>query len=119
MSEEFIRVATNEIEQDLEAISSILQSCEGDADVQKNSDQIEKHIHKIKGLAPMMGKIEVGELAKILDSLLKHLLSGKKIDGFFEPLTISIEQMKIAMKKHQDLTQIHNQILEISLKIKE
>lgn len=119
MSEEFIRAATNEIVQDLEDISSILQSCEGDNDITKNSGQIEKHMHRIKGLAPMMGKVDVGELAKILDSLLKYILTGKKIDGFFAALTMSIEQMKIAMKKPHDLTQIQKQISDISLKIKE
>lgn len=114
MSEEFIKVATKEIYQELEEITSILQSCEGDNDVTKNSDKIEKHMHKIKGLAPMMGKGEIGELAKILDVLLKQITSGRKIDGFFESLSSSVEQMKMAMKRPHDLTQIKKQVSEIS-----
>ena len=117
MSEEFVRVATQEISQELDDISLILQSCKGDDDVAKNSEKIEKHMHKIKGLAPMMGKESVGDLAKVLDSVLKHIKSGKKIKGFFDPLTISVEQMKIAMKKNHDLTQIQKKVNEISLKM--
>ena len=114
MSEEFIKVATKEIDQELEKISSILQSCKVDNDVTKNSEKIEKHMHKIKGLAPMMGKVEVGELAKILDTLLKQIASGQKIDRFFETLTASIKQMKIAMKGPHDLTLIKKQVSDIS-----
>ena len=111
MSDEFIRVATLEINQELESINTILQSCSSDLDVAKNSGNIEQHMHKIKGLAPMMGKENVGNLAKILDSVLKQIVSGKKTDGFFEPFVSSISQMKIAMDNPHDLSKIQKQIL--------
>ncbi len=66
MSDEFMKIATQEINDELSGISTILDSCQNDADVSKNSDKIEEHMHKIKGLAPMMGKENIGSLAKTL-----------------------------------------------------
>jgi len=74
-------------------------------------------MHKIKGLAPMMGKEDVGSLAKSLDLILKKLVSGKKVQGFIGPLNSSIDQMILAMDKQYDLGSIQKQISDISLKI--
>lgn len=117
MSDEFMKIANQEINDELSSISTILDLCQNDADVSKNSDKIEKHMHKIKGLAPMMGKENIGSLAKTLDSILKKIVSGQKVDGFFEALSISIEQMKITMDKPHDLGEIHKQISDIASKI--
>ena len=117
MSDEFIRVATQEINEELSGISTILGSCLNDFDVSKNSQQIEAHMHKIKGLAPMMGKENVGELAKTLDAILKKIMAGNNIDGFFNPLLSSINQMKLSMEKSHDLTPIQKQISDIAAKI--
>lgn len=117
MSDEFMKVATLEINDELSSISTILDLCQNDADVSKNSDKIEKHMHKIKGLAPMMGKENIGSLAKTLDSILKKIVSGQKVDGFFDALSISIEQMKITMDKPNDLGEVQKQISDIDSKI--
>lgn len=117
MSDEFIKVATLEINNELSSISTILDLCQNDADVSKNSDKIEEHMHKIKGLAPMMGKENIGSLAKTLDSILKKIVSGQKVDGFFDALSISIEQMKITMNKPHDLGEVQKQISDIASKI--
>ncbi len=117
MSDEFVKIATHEINDELSSISTILDSCHNDTDVSKNSDKIEEHMHKIKGLAPMMGKETLGSLAKTLDSILKKIVSGQKVDGLLEALSISIEQMKITMDKPHDLGEIHKQISDIALKI--
>jgi HPt (histidine-containing phosphotransfer) domain-containing protein len=117
MSDEFIKVATQEINDDLLGITTILDSCKNDADVSKNSDKIERHMHNIKGLAPMMGKENIGNLAKTLDLILKKIVSGHKVDGFFEPLLISIKQMTIAMAKPNDLGKVQVQVLDIASKI--
>ena len=114
MSDEFLKVATQEINDELAGITIILASCKGDEDVVRNSDKIERHMHKIKGLAPMMGKENVGTLAKSLDVILKKLVDGQSIDGFFEPLLQSITEMKTAMVKSHDLDKINEQILKIS-----
>ncbi len=117
MSDEFIQVATQEINDELSGIATILGTCQNDTDISKNSDEIEKHMHKIKGLAPMMGKEDIGNLAKTLDSILKKIISGQKVDGFFEPLSTSIKQMAIAMDSSQDLEEVQKQVSDIASKI--
>ena len=114
---EFLQAATKELNEDLSAILKILGSCQNDEDVLKNSEQIERHMHKIKGLAPMMGKDSIGALAKTLDEILKKLVNGQKIEGFFEPLLTSVSEMKIAMGKLHDLSQAQKTISDISSKI--
>jgi len=117
MSDEFIKVATREINDELSGITTILDSCKTETDVPKNSDKIEQHMHKIKGLAPMMGKENIGNLAKTLDSILKKIMSGSKVDGFLEPLSISIKQMKLAMDEPNDLGEVQAQVSDIASKI--
>jgi hypothetical protein len=67
MSDEFIKVSTLEINEEIASIKKILESCKTDSDVSKNSHDIEGHFHKIKGLAPMMGKPQMFQ--KILMTL--------------------------------------------------
>ncbi len=117
MSDEFIKVATREINDELSGITTILKSCSNDDDVSKNSDKIEQHMHKIKGLAPMMGKENVGIVAKILDSILKKIVSGTKVEGFHILLSTSIEQMSMAMEKNHDLNELQKNVSEIASKI--
>ena len=117
MSDEFFKVATKEINDELTGIAVILGSCKNDEDIFKNSEQIERHMHKIKGLAPMMGKENVGALAKSLDVILKKLAAGQKINGFFEPLSTSVSAMKNAMEKSHDLSQAQKEIDDISSKV--
>jgi len=117
MSDEFLKVATNEINQELSTISQILASCQNDSDVSKNSGVIEAHMHKIKGLAPMMGKENVGELAKTLDIILKKIIAGKNTSDFFESLSLSVIEMKKSMEKPHDLVKIQKDISDIAEKI--
>ncbi len=117
MSDEFIKVATREIKDELTGIISILDTCSDDQDIVNNSNKIEQHMHKIKGLAPMMGKENIGNLAKTLDAILKKIASGQKIEGFYEPLLISTRQMSIAINKPHDLSEIHKQVSDIASKI--
>jgi chemotaxis protein histidine kinase CheA len=117
ISDEFIKLATQEINEELSDISKILGSCQDDEDISKNSIKIEKHMHNIKGLAPMMGKENIGNVAKHLDSILKKIMSGKKVDGIFEPLCRSIEQMKMNMDKHHEMKEIQRQVSKIALKL--
>ena len=117
MSEEFIKVATQEINDELSEITTILDICSNDVDISENSDKIEQRMHKIKGLAPMMGKENIGDLAKILDSILKKIISGQKVDGFYEPLSKSIKQMTFAMETPYDLSEIHKQVSDVASKI--
>ncbi|HUU47788.1 MAG TPA: hypothetical protein VMW55_03295 [Nitrosopumilaceae archaeon] len=117
VSDEFIKVATQEINEELSEITEILDSCQNDDDISKNSSIIEKHMHNIKGLAPMMGKETIGTVAKHLDSILKKIMSGKKVDGIFEPLCTSIEQMRMNMDKSHEMQEIQRQVSKIALNI--
>lgn len=97
MPDEFTKVARQEINDELEKHSKILQSCKNDDDVIKNSSEIEKQLHKIKGLAPMMGQQQIGEIASINDSLIKKIIDGNKIAGIFETMNKSHQLMKELM----------------------
>ena len=46
MSDEFIKVATQEINDELSSIATILDTCSNDVDVIKNSDKMEQQMHK-------------------------------------------------------------------------
>ena len=97
MSEEFIRVATKEINEEVASISEIMKSCNDNSGAIKNASMIEKHVHKIKGLAPMMGKEDIGEIAATIDKILKHVIEGNSLDGVYEILTESTKFMKESM----------------------
>lgn len=99
MSEEFTRIATQEILEDISEIAKILDSCKNDNDVVHNVDDLQNHFHKIKGLAPMMNKEQVGNLASLFDSLMKQIQNGQNLSGVYDSLTESIPQMKKAMNE--------------------
>ena len=97
MSDEFIKVSTKEINEEIASIHKILKSCKTDSDISKNSQTIEGHIHKIKGLAPMMGKPEIGIISSLIDTLLNHTIEGKNIEGIFSTLIESTVFMTDSM----------------------
>ena len=111
MSDEFIEVATKEINDEITGLENILNSCSNNDDVHENANKFQKHTHKIKGLAPMTGKEELGGLSSLLDNMLKKMIEGKKIIGIFDVLTESINNMKDSMSAPNcDLSQINNKI---------
>jgi len=97
MSDDFMETARKEIHEELDGIYSKLNSCKNDDEVFKKSHDIEKHLHKIKGLAPMMGQTKVGEISYLNDSLLKKIIEGYGIEGIYENLTESTKLMKNLM----------------------
>jgi len=97
MSDEFTQIATKEINEELTGIEGILNSCKNDEDITNNSTDIEKHLHKIKGLAPMMGQEGVGEIAALNDTLMKKIIAGQIIEGIFETSNESNHLMKNLM----------------------
>ena len=98
MSDEFIKVATQEIKEEIASIKNILDTCNDDSSIFQNSASIEKHIHKIKGLAPMMGKEMIGEIATLNDALLNHILNGKHLEGVYSILCESNSFMEQSIK---------------------
>ena len=114
MSDEFITIATKEINDEIANLENILNSCENDDDIYQNAIKFQKHTHKIKGLAPMMGKEELGSFSAILDSIFKKMIDGITIDGIFNDITDSISLMKKSMSEPEcDLTEIKNRISQI------
>ena len=103
MSDEFIQLATKEINEEILGIGNILESCNDDGTVFENSDKLQKHTHKIKGLAPMMGKNSMGVLATVLDDTLKQIMAGKTPQGIFDLMTVSHESMAQNMNNDSDL----------------
>ncbi len=97
MSDEFLKIATAEINDEILEIQNILNSCHNNPDVSVNAAKIQKSTHKIKGLAPMMGKEEVGRLASLLDSVLKKIMDGAIVDEILESLIDAVGEMKNSM----------------------
>ena len=97
MSDEFLKVATAEINNEISEIQNILNSCQSSLDASANAAKIQKSTHKIKGLAPMMGKEDLGILAALLDSLLKKIMNGVVATEILESLIIATNEMKESM----------------------
>jgi len=111
MSDEFIAVATKEVNSDIESFENILKSCTNDADIFQNSSQFQKYTHKIKGLAPMMGKESLGNFSSSLDDLFKKMIDGANFDGIYEIMVQSIQEMKTSMiKTSYDFGSINDKI---------
>jgi len=111
---EFIIIATKEINDEIAGLENILNICASNDDVYQNADKFQKHTHKIKGLAPMMGKEELGGLSSLLDTMLKKTIEGKKIEGIFDIFTESLHSMKNSMNKpNYDLSEINNKIKQL------
>ncbi|MGY5148127.1 MAG: Hpt domain-containing protein [Candidatus Nitrosopumilus sp. bin_7KS] len=114
MSEEFLSVATKEVTDDINSIENILKLCVNDADVFQNASKLQKHTHKIKGLAPMMGKEPLGDLSTSLDDLFKKIIDGQQIDGVFDLILDSIPHMKKSMNEiDYDFSQIDERIRQL------
>ena len=94
MSDNFLTIARKEIQEELNALDQILARCGNDTDVSNNAQSIEKHLHKIKGLAPMMGQNDVGEIAKMTDAILKHVITNGVLTGSYQTLVESNLVMK-------------------------
>jgi len=99
MSDEFIETATKEINKEISELEKILSSCQNNVNVFSSAEKFQKHTHKIKGLAPMMGKEELGIFSAILDSIFKKMMDGDTIDDVFNVLSDSISSMKQYMSE--------------------
>lgn len=88
MSDEFLKRARQEIKADLDGLEHVLSSCRNDEHIFKNSKRIEGCLHKIKGLAPMMGQEKMGKVAKASDIILRHIMDNGTLVGSY---TIIVE----------------------------
>ncbi|MHB8601824.1 MAG: Hpt domain-containing protein [Nitrosotalea sp.] len=93
MSDEFLRVARQEIQTEIENLKDIFLFCGNDEQLHEKSVDIEKHMHKIKGLAPMMGQEKVGEIARISDIILKHVTNHGVLKGSHSIISNAVQRM--------------------------
>jgi len=115
MYEDFIKAATIEINEEIAGIQSLLNCCKNNLDLYANAEKIQKHTHKIKGLAPMVKKDDLGLLSSLLDSILKKIMKNKKSTDLLEIFSISIDEMKKSMIfNNYDLDKINKRVLQIS-----
>lgn len=98
MSDEFIEVATREIKEEIDKIHKILLKCSNDSDLSPRSDSIRQHLHKIKGLAPMMGKEEIGNVASLGHDLLTRVIKGNLLNGTYRIICDSNAFMKQSLE---------------------
>jgi chemotaxis protein histidine kinase CheA len=94
MSDNFHKIARQEIQEELDSLKRILLQCNNDNDIFNNGNKIEKHLHKIKGLAPMMGQNNVGEIAKLNDIILRHIIENGMLSGTHQIINESIHMMQ-------------------------
>ena len=93
MSDEFLKVARQEIQSEIDSLKKAFITCINDEQFYKKSRDIEKHIHKIKGLAPMMGQEKIGEIARISDIVLKHVINYGVLKGSHDIILEAVQRM--------------------------
>lgn len=94
MSDDFYRIARQEIQEELDSLKQILLHCNNDSDIFNNGNKIEKHLHKIKGLAPMMDQDNVGELAKLNDIIFRYIIENGMLVGTYQIISESLQMMQ-------------------------
>lgn len=107
-------MAEKELREDIAAIEAVLLNCMADSDVSKHASDIEKHLHKIKGLAPMMGQDDIGNIAALLDKIFKSLSKGIIVAGMYDALKASCQFMRNKLdKKNPDYSAIRTLLEKI------
>ena len=87
--------------EDITEIGNLLKNCQNDDDFATIAGDVEKRIHKLKGLAPMMGQEQIGEISAMLDKILKDVISGAVIQGVYSLITHSYNVMSDLMNGKQ------------------
>ncbi|MEX0911610.1 MAG: hypothetical protein WDZ43_05740 [Nitrosopumilaceae archaeon] len=94
MSDNFLKIARKEIQEELDGLEQILARCSDDIDISYNAQQIEKHLHKIKGLAPMMDQKDIGDIANMAETLAKYVIANGMLAGAYQILVESNHVME-------------------------
>jgi len=103
MHDEFIKIARQEIQTELNGLEVIITLCNNDEQIFQNSKEIEGHLHKIKGLAPMMGQENIGEIAKISDTIMKYIIEHGTLADSYKFIVESVESMKNLFSGQQNV----------------
>lgn len=94
LSDNFLRIARKEIQEELGEVEQVLAHCSNDIDISNHAKNIERRMHKIMGLAPMMDQKDMGDIAKMVDALLKHVITNGTLAGIHQILLESNLIMK-------------------------
>jgi len=94
LSDNFLRIARKEVQEELDGLEQILAHCSNDIDISNHAKNIERRMHKIMGLAPMMGQKDIGDIARMADVLLKHVIANGTLAGIHQILLESNLVMK-------------------------
>jgi chemotaxis protein histidine kinase CheA len=115
MSEEFLKVARQEIQSEIDSLKEALLTCTNDEKFHKKSSDIEKHMHKIKGLAPMMGQEKVGEIARISDLILKHVINRGILKGSHEIISDAVQRMNhlFNIDSNMEIDDFRKQVIDV------
>jgi hypothetical protein len=84
-------------------LKEIFLVCKNDKQLHKKSIEIEKHLHKIKGLAPMMGQEKVGEIARISDIILKYIINQGVLKDSHKIISESVQRMNQIFNENSDI----------------
>ena len=112
MSDDFLKLARKEIQEELDSLKQILSKCHSDPDISTNGKEIERHLHKIKGLAPMMGQKDVGDIAALTDTITKRVIENGSLEGTYKCLSESTQIMNeiFAGSKTKNVEELKNKI---------
>jgi HPt (histidine-containing phosphotransfer) domain-containing protein len=114
LSDDFLKAATKEIQEELDTLQQILGNCNNDIDIFNNGKEIQMHLHKIKGLAPMMGQKDIGEIAKLTDAVVRHVIANGALEETLKNLLESNNVMRAIFcdKYNEDLNEYKEKIKE-------
>ena len=93
MSDEFLKIAREEIQSEIDSLKELFITCVNDEQFYNKSRDVQRHMHKIKGLAPMMGQDNVGEIARISDIIIKHITDHGMLKGSHDIISEAIQRM--------------------------
>ncbi len=119
MSDEFLKTARREIEDELAKIETIFDKCLTDKHIQENAANIQQHFHKIKGLAPMIGEDNIGKLAGISDTILKHTSKKETFPNSYTILVDVFQKMRTLFDQGNESLNINYFVKNIEKKISE
>ncbi|TRZ81125.1 MAG: hypothetical protein D4R90_00105 [Nitrosopumilales archaeon] len=103
MSDEFLKVARQEVQSEIDSLNEVFLECTNDEQFFKKSKEMEKYMHKIKGLAPMMGQEKVGEISRISDVILKHIINHGILKGSHEIVFEAVQRMSLIFNGDTDI----------------
>ncbi len=119
MSDEFLKTARREIEDELSKIETIFDKCLTDKHIQENAAIIQRHFHKIKGLAPMIDENNIGKLASIADTILKHISNKVTFPNSYAILVDVFQKMRTLFDHGNESLNINDFVKKIEKKISE